>query len=101
MDTIEHGKYYVIGGLVDHNAHKGHCHKLATEKLVQTMRLPISEHIDMKTRHVLTINHVFEILLAKEQGKEWKEALREAIPQRKGVQGKDEDELKAGDAAET
>lgn len=101
----ELGAYYVIGGLVDHNSRKGHCHSLAEEKSIPTVRLPISEHIDLKTRHVLTINHVFEILLAVENKGDWKEALMEVIPQRKGHQVKEEKseegKLKVQDEVET
>ncbi|CAG0887046.1 unnamed protein product [Cyprideis torosa] len=46
---------YVIGGLVDHNQHKGLTHRLATEKGIRTAKLPISQFLDLKTRHVLTV----------------------------------------------
>ena len=48
---------FIIGGLVDHNRHKGLCHRLAIEKSVQTGRLPINEYIQMTQRRVLAVNH--------------------------------------------
>ena len=85
VDQLELGTYYVIGGLVDHNAHKGHCHDLATSKGVQTAKLPIGKFLKMKSRHVLAVNHVFEILLEFQGCQSWKEALMTVIPQRKGA----------------
>ena len=78
---------YIIGGLVDHNNHKGLCHRLALEKGVSHARFPIQEAgIEMKTRQVLTIDHVFRIIGAvASEGKSWKEALIETLPNRKGA----------------
>ena len=47
MSTIDPGKVYVIGGLVDHNRHKGLTHRRATERGIRTLRLPIDEHLRM------------------------------------------------------
>lgn len=57
LDKLEDDTCYVIGGLVDHNFHKGLCFERAKEAGVRTARLPLSEFIDIKTRTVLTINH--------------------------------------------
>lgn len=57
LQTLEEGTCYVIGGLVDHNQHKGVCHNRAVAAGVRTARLPLSEYVDMKTRTVLTIIH--------------------------------------------
>ncbi|XP_026689830.2 tRNA methyltransferase 10 homolog A-like [Ciona intestinalis] len=83
LSNIEHGKVYVIGGLVDHNHEKGLCHKLCTEKGIPTARLPLDENIDIKTRKVLTVNHVFEILLAYLELQDWKTAILKVIPSKK------------------
>ena len=85
VDELELGSYYVIGGLVDHNSRKGHCHDLATSKGIRTARLPIGKFLKMKSRHVLTVNHVFEILLEFYSCKDWSKALMSVIPQRKGA----------------
>lgn len=48
---------YVIGGLVDHNHHKGLTLARAQERGLRTARLPLGEHVRLKTRTVLTIVH--------------------------------------------
>lgn len=48
---------YIIGGLVDHNHHKGLTLQRATKKGIKTARLPLSENVSIKTRTVLTIVH--------------------------------------------
>ncbi|KAK6170043.1 hypothetical protein SNE40_018530 [Patella caerulea] len=85
LSTIEDDKVYIIGGLVDHNHHKGFCHNLAEEKGLQHAQLPIGEYIDMKARKVLTINHVFEILLRYTESQSWEKAFFSVLPQRKGA----------------
>jgi tRNA (guanine9-N1)-methyltransferase len=87
LENFDHNCIYIIGGLVDHNNHKGICHRLALEKGVGHARFPIQEAgIDMKTRQVLTIDHVFRIVASvASEGKEWNEALIETLPERKGA----------------
>ena len=90
-DKLESDCVYIIGGLVDHNSQKGLCHKLAQEKEINHARIPIAENIDMKTRKVLTIDHVFTILAGVAvQNKSWKEILLETLPKRKGAKEKDD-----------
>jgi len=57
LDKLQPNCTYVIGGLVDHNHFKGLCHSRATEAGLATARLPLSEHVDMKTRAVLSTYH--------------------------------------------
>lgn len=57
LNELDENAVYIIGGLVDHNHHKGLSLQRAEEKGFKTARLPISEHIEMKTRSVLTIVH--------------------------------------------
>lgn len=85
LNTLEKDHVYVIGGLVDHNQHKGHCYTLANEMGIKHARLPLSEHIVIKTRTILTINQVFEILMKIQLGKKWQETLLEVLPMRKGA----------------
>jgi tRNA (guanine9-N1)-methyltransferase len=86
LEKIENDHYYVIGGLVDHNHNKGLCFSKANQLGIKHARLPLSEHILIKTRTVLTINQVYEIILKfGSEGKNWTESLLEVIPTRKGA----------------
>lgn len=76
-------KVYVIGGLVDHNVHKGLTLSRSQSEGISHARLPIAEHLKMCRTQVLTVNHVFELLLLVSQGTEWPDALKTVIPQRK------------------
>lgn len=57
LNELEPNTTYIIGGLVDHNHHKGLSFERAQKNGLRTARLPLSEHIEMKTRSVLTIVH--------------------------------------------
>lgn len=73
---------YVIGGIVDKNRFKGKSYETANLMNIKTARLPVPEYIDLKTSPVLTIYHVFEILLKYRDCKNWKEALEAFVPKR-------------------
>ncbi|XP_017060559.1 tRNA methyltransferase 10 homolog A [Drosophila ficusphila] len=88
LDKLHPGCTYVIGGLVDHNHFKGLCHSRATEAGLATARLPLSEHVDMKTRAVLSTYHVFELLTKVAAGQDWTSAILNTIPMRKGAKAK-------------
>ncbi|CAB4061942.1 TRMT10 [Lepeophtheirus salmonis] len=83
LETLQDNKFYIIGGLVDHNLHKGVCHEKAIELGIPTARLPISEYIKLKTRKVLTIDQVYNIIALVSEGKSWKDTLLEVLPERK------------------
>lgn len=58
LQELDPNAVYIIGGLVDHNAHKGLSYSRAQEQGLRTARLPLAEYIaDMKTTNVLTIVH--------------------------------------------
>ncbi|XP_066144849.1 tRNA methyltransferase 10 homolog A isoform X2 [Euwallacea fornicatus] len=78
-------KVYIIGGLVDHNAHKGICYNKALTEGIAHGRLPISEYFWMKQRKVLTINQVFEILIRVSEGMTFKDAFELILPKRKEI----------------
>ncbi|KAL6739925.1 hypothetical protein Aduo_013322 [Ancylostoma duodenale] len=90
LSEIDDTKVYVIGGLVDHNSHKGLCLELAVRKGYGHARLPIDEFVEMKTRKVLTINHVFEILVHYSSNYDWEKAFFTVIPPRKGAAKKED-----------
>jgi tRNA (guanine9-N1)-methyltransferase len=87
IQTLDPQKVYIIGGLVDHNRLKGITFQKAQTEGIATARLPIDHFFVMKTRKVLTVNQVLEILLAYASGSHnWEEALLNVIPKRKGAQ---------------
>uniref|UniRef100_A0A8R1HI22 tRNA (guanine(9)-N(1))-methyltransferase n=1 Tax=Caenorhabditis japonica TaxID=281687 RepID=A0A8R1HI22_CAEJA len=90
LTELDDSKVYVIGGIVDHNSQKGLCHRIAQEKGFSHARLPLDEHLLMKTRRVLTINQVYEILVHFSVNSDWKAALLSIVPERKNVQLKEE-----------
>lgn len=73
---------YVIGGIVDKNRFKGKTLESACSLNIKTARLPVPEYIDLKTSPVLTIYHVFEILLKYKDCRDWKESLESFVPKR-------------------
>jgi tRNA (guanine9-N1)-methyltransferase len=83
LETLDSTKTYIIGGLVDHNHHKGLCFDLAVKKGVNHARFPIETYLQMNTRKVLAVNHVFEILLRFTETRSWEDAFFHVIPKRK------------------
>ena len=82
LESINGDFTYVIGGIVDKNRFKGKSFESANSMNIKTARLPVPEYIDLKTSPVLTIYHVFEILLKYKDCKNWKEALESYVPKR-------------------
>lgn len=83
LQELEVGNCYVIGGIIDKNRHKGICENKAKELNIETARFPIKEsEMLLTSSHVLTTNHVFDILHEK-KSKSWKDALETIIPKRK------------------
>lgn len=94
IDELDPEKIYLIGGIVDHNRHKLLTFNKAKSQGIAHARLPIRESgVQLTTSCVLTVNHVMDIIaryLSLGGGKKvetWKQALEEAIPERKrGIQ---------------
>jgi tRNA (guanine9-N1)-methyltransferase len=96
LQELDDTKIYVIGGIVDRNRlQKAALHR-AQSLGVATAKLPLDNHLKkMKATPVLTCNHVFDLLLKyREYDGDWKMALNDVLPQRKGA------ELLGGDDAE-
>nr|XP_020671308.1 tRNA methyltransferase 10 homolog A isoform X2 [Pogona vitticeps] len=85
LNDLDESKAYIIGGLVDHNHHKGITYKRAQEEGIRHAQLPLGVFVKMNSRKVLAVNHVFEIILAYLEKRDWKEAFFTVLPQRKGA----------------
>ncbi|XP_062992012.1 tRNA methyltransferase 10 homolog A [Elgaria multicarinata webbii] len=85
LNELDESKAYVIGGLVDHNHHKGITYKRAQEQDISHAQLPLGIFVKMNSRKVLAVNHVFEIILAYLEKRDWEEAFFTVLPQRKGA----------------
>ncbi|XP_069486824.1 tRNA methyltransferase 10 homolog A isoform X1 [Ambystoma mexicanum] len=85
LEELDDTKAYVIGGLVDHNHHKGITYKQALEHGIRHAQLPLGSFVKMNSRKVLAVNHVFEIMLAYLEKEDWKDAFFSVLPQRKGA----------------
>ena len=83
LDDVVDDKVYVIGGIVDHNRLKGITHEDATKRGLYTARLPLDKYVDMQSRKVLTVNHVFMILLGVLNTHDWSKTLSAVLPKRK------------------
>lgn len=82
LQTLDEGKTYIVGGIVDHNKYKVRVYRLgsliqhslianslqnlclgvAQDLSIGHAALPISQYIDLATRKVLTVNQCFEIM---------------------------------------
>jgi tRNA (guanine9-N1)-methyltransferase len=82
LETLDSSHIYIIGGIVDRNAHKGVAYEKAKQLGLRTAKLPIKEHFP-HILTVLTINHVVEILLKYNETQSWEQAIRAIIPERK------------------
>ncbi|XP_023838222.1 tRNA methyltransferase 10 homolog A isoform X2 [Salvelinus sp. IW2-2015] len=85
LTELDDTKAYVIGGLVDHNHHKGITFERAQELGIDHAQLPLNSFVKMNSRKVLAVNHVFEIMLVYLEKKDWQEAFFTVLPLRKGA----------------
>ncbi|GBC06404.1 hypothetical protein RclHR1_06800008 [Rhizophagus clarus] len=83
VQELDEKKIYIIGGLVDKNRHKNICYNKSQRDEIASAQLPIGNYIQLSTRKVLAVNHVFEILVRWLECKDWEKSFLEVIPQRK------------------
>lgn len=84
ITTLDPEKVYVIGAIVDHNRYKNLCYEKAEQLGIHHCQLPIGEYMkELKSRKVLTVNQVLEILLNWISDHDWRKAFEIVIPQRK------------------
>ncbi|KAJ1673587.1 tRNA (guanine(9)-N(1))-methyltransferase [Spiromyces aspiralis] len=83
LETLDPEKYYIVGGIVDKNRYPNLTLHKASEQGIAHGRLPIGDFIHMKSRKVLTVNQVYDIILAYLDCHDWKRAFVSIIPDRK------------------
>jgi tRNA (guanine9-N1)-methyltransferase len=88
IESLDKNCAYIIGGVVDRNRLKGITYKKATAQGIRTAKLPIKENYALSATHILTVNHVFEILLNYGSTGGWKKAMEAVLPQRKHAKAK-------------
>jgi tRNA (guanine9-N1)-methyltransferase len=88
LDTFDESKIYIIGGIVDKNRYKNLTLEKANKQNIATARLPIDENIKMSSRKVLTVNHMFKIIVNFLETKNWEKSLMDVLPPRKFNQDK-------------
>lgn len=76
---------YVIGGIVDRNRHKGLTYNIAVKENLSHGRLPLNDHLQLRSSQILTTNHVFDIIshYYNDKNKSWADAVKSIIPKRK------------------
>jgi tRNA (guanine9-N1)-methyltransferase len=101
LSTLRKDSVYIIGGIVDKNRHKGLCLETAEALGLSHAKFPIDDILAVKARRVLTINQVVEIMVGVlNNGGDWKSALLESIPKRKGAEEIDQAERTGGGISE-
>ncbi|XP_034020640.1 tRNA methyltransferase 10 homolog B isoform X2 [Thalassophryne amazonica] len=90
LETVNHDKVYVLGGLVDESIQEKLSLSRAGELGVASARLPIDEYMVKKNNSknfhskVLAVNQVFDILLTFCESGSWTRALQAGVPLGKG-----------------
>ena len=90
LTDFDSNKIYAIGGFVDHNSHKGLAYERAVAAGFGHARLPIDSYFTLSTRKVLTVCHVYEMISVFSTSKDWKTAIENIMPERKGLEEKND-----------
>lgn len=84
LETIDPNKIYVIGSIVDRNRYKNLCLDVSNQHGFNHAQLPIDRYFSkLKTRKVLTVNQVLDILVRFLEESDWEKAFEKVIPSRK------------------
>lgn len=87
LHELDNSCAYIIGGIVDRNKLKGVTYQKALTGNIKTARLPIKEFCRIPGgTSVLTVNHVFAILMKFSELGSWTDTFEAVLPQRKGTQ---------------
>jgi len=90
LESFDSNKKYIIGGIVDRNRLKNATYLKAQQQQIETAQLPIQKYCKLSTSKVLTINHVFDIMLQRLATGSWRDAFLKGIPSRKDLQLREE-----------
>ncbi|OQR97776.1 RNA (guanine-9-)-methyltransferase domain-containing protein [Achlya hypogyna] len=86
IEELSSDKVYIIGGIVDRNRLKGATYEKAVAQGIATAKLPLDKVVEMgQATRVLTVNHVFQILVDYQTKQDWTQATMSALPARKGA----------------
>jgi len=95
IEEVDKNKIYIVGGLVDHNRIVKGTYDQAKKEGIAVKRLPISKYLTLQSSCILTVNHVFEILVRVLNNESWKDAFENTIPKRKIAEFLAEDKQKS------
>ncbi|CAF1032835.1 unnamed protein product [Rotaria sordida] len=89
LTEINEQNIHVIGGLVDESVRKNMTFGVCQDKNIACYKLPIETYMEHSINggtynQILSINQVFDILLTYITTKDWEQALKKNIPERKG-----------------
>jgi tRNA (guanine9-N1)-methyltransferase len=83
IDALTKDDVLVIGGFVDRNRHKGLTFEKARTLGIRSAKLPLAEFIHLISSQVLAVNHVVEILANAYSTRDWEQAVKKVVPDRK------------------
>ncbi|RQM30242.1 hypothetical protein B5M09_008082 [Aphanomyces astaci] len=81
LTAVDPDTVYVVGGIVDRTVRKSQSLAKAHGSAIRTARLPVQEHLRVKS-HVLNIDTVVLALLEVHNHGDWKRAFESVLPKR-------------------
>ncbi|KAJ9466231.1 tRNA (guanine(9)-N1)-methyltransferase [Diplonema papillatum] len=99
LEKLEHGTYYVVGGIVDRNQHKGISLQKAETYGFGHAKLPLDAFLADGRQNLcktLTTNHAVAVLAHFAEHQKWNEAFESILPKRRVLPEK----RKAADASD-